>query len=252
MNIIICTYIFIIGLIIGSFLNVCIYRIPKGESISYPPSHCTVCGKRIKPYDLIPVISWIILRGKCRSCGDRISIRYALIEMATGISFILTYLKYGLTLEGLKFFILIPFIIVIGMIDFDTTDIYSITTWSAIAIGIVFIIINYFLGMPVKNYILGGLTAGGFITFIILLTKGMGWGDAELCLLCGLFLGFKQSLLMLMLSFIIGGISALLLILLKKKTRKDYIPFGPSIAMGALIVMFFGGRILEWYFQLFI
>src|SRR4051794_38403015 len=99
----------IIGLIIGSFLNVCIFRVPRGESISFPPSHCTKCGTRIKSYDLFPVISYFILGGKCRKCGDRISIRYPLIELATGILFFLIYLKFGLTIDLIKFTLLCCF-----------------------------------------------------------------------------------------------------------------------------------------------
>ena len=117
--------IFMLGLLIGSFLNVCIYRIPRGESIAYPPSHCTSCGSNIKSYDLIPVISWIFLRGKCRNCDQKISMRYALVELATAILFLLTYLQYGVSIFLLRFIILIPFLIVIAMIDYDTMDVYT-------------------------------------------------------------------------------------------------------------------------------
>lgn len=251
MDIIVTIFIFIMGLLIGSFLNVCIYRIPREESIAYPPSHCTVCGNRIKPYDLIPVLSWILLRGKCRYCGEKISIRYALIEMITGIFFALTYLKYGYTLECFKFIILIPFLIVIGMIDYDTTDVYAKTTWTGTAVGIIFIIVNFYYGLGIKTYIYGGLLGGGVISLIILITRGMGWGDAEICLLSGVFLGLPSTILMLFMSFVIGGLSGVILIASGKKTRKDYIPFGPSIVAASIMTILIGNNIMNWYMNIF-
>ena len=194
MEIIFVIYIFIFGLLIGSFLNVCIYRIQRGENIAYPPSHCTSCGNKIKSYDLIPVLSWIFLRGKCRNCGERISSRYALVEFFTAIIFLLTYFQYGISIYLARFLILIHFLIVIAMIDYDTMEVYTTTTWFAITMGIAFLGVNFYLGEPVATYLYGGLLGAGTITFIILMSKlilgteGMGWGDAEICGLCGLFL----------------------------------------------------------------
>lgn len=245
--------IFILGLLIGSFLNVCIYRIPKGESIAYPPSHCSSCGSSIKAYDLIPVLSWTILRGKCRSCQGKISSRYALVEMSTAILFLLTYFQYGITIELLKFLMLIPFLIVIAMIDYDTMDVYTTTTWIPIILGVILLAVNFYLGQPVATYIYGGLLGGGIITFIILASKvilgqeGMGWGDAEIAGLCGLFLGFKLTLLMMLFSFIIGGIIGIYLLRFKKKSRRSEMPFGPSIIMAAFLIIIWGEKILNWY-----
>lgn len=237
-----------LGLLIGSFLNVCIYRIPRGESIAYPPSHCTNCGNNIKPYDLIPVISYIFfLKGKCRYCGEKISIRYPLIELFTGVVFMLIYKYYGLSMEFIKFAVLSCFLIVIGMIDFDTTDVYFKTTMSGIIVGIVFLIVYYFNGYNIWTYILGALIGGGFISLIILITGGMGWGDAEMCFLAGIYLGWKLTLVMLFLSVVLGGIIGILLIATKKKSKKDYIPFGPYIALGAMMAVVWGEGILKWY-----
>lgn len=243
--------IFILGLLIGSFLNVCIFRIPRGESISYPPSHCTGCGTRIKPYDLFPIISFILLKGKCRNCGEQISIRYPLIEFLTGLLFLSLYIVYGVSFELLKFMILIPFILVIGIIDLETTDVYFKTTLSGSISGIILLIIGNYLGFSYLEYIYGALIGGGVISLIIILTGGMGWGDAEICFLCGLFLGMRMTLLMLFISFVIGGIIGAILIIFKKKSHKDYIPFGPFIALAALFCIFFGEEILAWYFSLF-
>jgi len=246
-------YIFILGLLIGSFLNVCIYRIPRGESISYPPSHCTSCGNNIKYYDLIPVLSWVILKGKCRNCDERISIRYALIEFGTAILFLLTYFQYGVSINLARYLILIPFLIVIAMIDYDTMEVYTMTTWITIAIGVVFLGVDFYKGQPVVTYIYGGILGAGIIIFIILLSKlilgteGMGWGDAEICGLCGLFLGFKLTIAMLFFSFIIGGIIGVYLLRVKKKNGRSEMPFGPSIIMAALLIIIWGDKILNWY-----
>lgn len=242
--------IFTLGLLIGSFLNVCIYRIPKGECISYPPSHCTVCNERIKPSDLIPVLSYLLLKGKCRNCGTGISIRYPLTEFMVGLMFLSLYFLYGISFELIKYMILIPFIIVIGIIDLETTDVYLKTTLPGIIAGIVLIIFGHYLGIEYWEFIYGGLLGGALISLIVLITGGMGWGDAEICLLCGLFMGIRLTLLMLFLSFIIGGSIGVILILLRKKSRKDYIPFGPIISLSSLICVYFGENIILWYISL--
>jgi leader peptidase (prepilin peptidase)/N-methyltransferase len=239
-------FIVIFGLTIGSF---CIFRIPREESISFPPSHCTNCGTRIKPYDLFPVVSYVLLKGKCRKCGEKISIRYPLIELSTGIIFFFIYLKVGFTIELIKFALLSCFLIVIGMIDYDTTDVYSLTTWSGIATGAIFLTIAFVSGNTYLTYIFGALLGGGVIALIILTTHGMGWGDFEISLLSGLFLGFKLSIIMLFSSFVLGGIIGVILVLTKKKSRKDYIPFGPAIVMGTFLAIFFGQQIINWYFN---
>lgn len=246
------TFIVLLGLVIGSFLNVCIYRIPLEQSLSFPPSHCTSCGSRIKPYDLILVLSYIFLKGKCRNCGEKISLRYPAIELTTGVLFGALYIQYGLCFLLAKYAVLICFLIVIGMIDFDTTDVYFKTTLSGSLVGVGFLTYGYFISLSVTTFLLGGLLAGGVIAIIILLTHGMGWGDAEICLLVGLFLGFKLTLLMLFLSFVIGGGTGVFLILLKKKTRKDYIPFGPFIAIAAIITAIFGEKIIMLYLNTFL
>lgn len=245
--------IFILGLLIGSFLNVCIYRIPRGESIAYPPSHCTSCGNNIKSYDLIPVISWIFLSGKCRSCGEKISIRYALVELATAILFLLTYFRYGVSIFLLRYLILIPFLLVIAMIDYDTMEVYTTTTWLAIAMGAVLLGVNFYMREQVATYVYGALLGAGIIIIIILLSKlilgteGMGWGDAEICGLCGLFLGFKLTLIMIFFSFIIGGVIGVYLLRFKKKNGRSEMPFGPSIIMAAFLSILWGDKILNWY-----
>lgn len=245
-------FIIVLGLIIGSFLNVCIYRIPREESISFPPSHCTNCNSKIKAYDLFPVISFLLLRGKCRHCGEKISIKYPLIEMITSALFLALYIKFGISFELIKFIVFISFIVVIGIIDFETTDVYFKTTLSGIILGLGFILIGHFYGLEVWTYIFGGVLGGGIISVIVLLTHGMGWGDVEICLLAGIFLGFKLTVVMLFISFVTGGVLGLLLIVTKKKSRKDYIPFGPFISLGTIMTVFFGEQLLNLYISQFI
>jgi leader peptidase (prepilin peptidase)/N-methyltransferase len=243
-------FIFVTGILIGSFLNVCIYRIPRDESIAFPASHCTSCGKNIKYYDLVPILSYIFLKGRCRYCGEKISIRYPAIEALTGILFLSVYLKYGFALDTLKYIIFIALLILIGMIDLETTDIY----FSTIIIGNIFAIIFLIYGakyqIGVMNYIYGAVIGGGIISLIIILTKGMGWGDAEMCFFSGLFLGIKFTIVMIFFSFVFGSIIGLILILLKKKSRKEYIPFGPFIAIAGIFTVLLGNKILFFYYIL--
>lgn len=245
-------YIFvtIFGLLIGSFLNVCIYRIPRGESISFPPSHCTSCNYRLKWYDLVPVFSFLFLKGRCRNCGEKISPRYPIIELANCLLYVAVYSVYGISPELVKFALLGSLLIVIGMIDLDTTDVYFKTTMTGIILGTVWIVFSYFTTGEFLSYVMGGALAGGLIAVIILLTHGMGWGDFEICLMLGLFLGLRLSALMLFLSFLIGGMTGLILILAGKKSRKDYIPFGPSIAAAGIVTMIIGNGIISWYLSL--
>lgn len=247
MNVLYSLYFLCLGLLLGSFYNVCIYRIPREESVAFPPSNCTSCNTRLKPLDLVPVLSYVFLKGRCRYCREKISPRYALVELFTGIAFLWLFLTYGITVECLKYIVLISFLIVIGMIDYDTTDVYSITTYSGIAFGVIFILINYFMGFEFKSYIYGGILAAATIALIIIFTGGMGWGDFEIALMCGLYLGFEKSIVLLFSSFIIGGVVGAFLILTKKKTKNDYIPFGPSIASAALFTLLFGERIISFY-----
>lgn len=240
--------IFIFGTIIGSFLNVCIYRMPRNQSIAYPPSHCTNCNNNLKPYDLIPILSYILLKGRCRYCREKVSERYPIIEFLTGILYVLVYVKYGIAIDAIKYIIMVSILIVIGMIDLDTTNIYFKTTLVGFIVAVTFLAIHAYRGLSVMNYIYGGIIGGGTLALIILITKGgMGWGDAEICFVCGLFLGLKLTLLMLFLSFVIGSLIGLALISLKRKTRKDYIPFGPFIVLASIITILWGQGIITWY-----
>ncbi|MBO0574846.1 prepilin peptidase [Clostridium botulinum] len=238
----------ILGIIIGSFLNVCIYRIPKGESIIYPPSYCEKCGVNIKLYDLIPVISYMILRGKCRCCKSKISLRDPLIELITGILSLSIYYLCGLNLNFIKYIIFVSFIIIIGLIDLDTTDVYSKTTISAMIIGVIYILVEkFYFGYGIKTYIYAVLLCTIVIGTIILTTKGMGSGDLDIYIVVSLFLGFKITALTIFFSFVFGALIGILLIVSKRKSRKDYIPFGPFIAIASIFSILFGDKVFLFY-----
>lgn len=242
--------IFIVGLLIGSFLNVCIYRIPKNKSVCFPPSHCPDCSKRIKYYDLIPVISYIILKGRCRFCRENISPRYPLIELFTGLIFTAAFLRWGITIEFIKIVILISVLIIVTFIDFEYCIIPGKLMIFTLISGIILNIIGNKSNANLLCYLYGFLAGGGVLLLIVLLTGGMGGGDVQLMAVIGLFLGLRLIILNLLLSFIIGAAAGITLILLKKKKRRDYIPFGPWISAGTLISVFWGDWIINWYISL--
>lgn len=242
----------IIGLVIGSFLNVCIYRIPREESISYPPSHCGSCNHKLAPLDLIPLVSYIFLRGRCRYCREKISIRYPVVEALNGILYVIVYMRYGLTIFTVKFCILASLLIVIGLIDYNTQDVYTSTTAFGLIIGVIFIAVQNFIYKEGTADILIGALAGVLIIgMIVFLTGGMGEGDIEIAGVCGLFLGVKLILLTLFISVIVGGITGIIILALKLKDKKDSMAFGPCIAMGAIVSMLFGNQLINMYFGLF-
>lgn len=243
----------IFGLIIGSFLNVCIFRIPKEESIAYPPSHCTSCGYELKPKDLIPIFSYLFLKGRCRSCGDRISIRYPIIEGINGLCYLLIYSKYGISIDGIFFCILASLLIVISMIDFDTKEVYRSTTVFGFILGIIYIgISGFYSHVNYMDNILGGIIGFLIIFLIVKLTKAMGEGDYEISAICGLFLGWKGIILGLFLAIVIGGIYGSIILASKSKGRKDEMAFGPFIAIGSFISMLYFAEIMKIYLGIFI
>ena len=240
--------VFIFAITIGSFLNVCIYRIPAEKSIVRPPSSCGGCGHQLAWKDLFPILSYLILKGKCRYCNTKVSLRYPLVEFMTGVLISILYLKFGLGYEFIKYSILVFFLIVIALIDYDTTDVYSITTIPAIVLGTIFVFIESFQGVLgigdfFKNFLVGmsgAIICGVIIGAICYFTGGMGEGDIEIAVLGGVFLGGQLSIFMILFSFIIGALVGIVLILSKKKKKSDYIPFGPSIAISIYMVLILG------------
>jgi len=243
----------IIGMIIGSFLNVCTFRVPNEESISYPPSHCSNCNHRLMPLDLIPIFSFIFLRGRCRYCKEKISFQYPIVEALNCIFYVIIFFEYGVSIATLKYFVLISLLIVISFIDYKTQYVYQSNIIFGLICGIIFMLINFMLYKSgILDSIMGSIIGFLIIKTIVVITKGMGDGDAEIALVCGLFLGVKGILIGLFLSVIIGGASGVLIIILKLKNLKDKIAFGPFIAVGTFISMIWTKEILEWYMKMFL
>lgn len=241
--------IFVLGIIIGSFLNVCIYRLPQNQSIVNPPSHCLNCNTQLKVLDLIPILSYLLLHGKCRYCANPYSPRYAVVELITGFLFLWCFQIIGLGPELLKVLIFAAFLIVITFIDYDYQLIMDkILVWFAGAGAV----INLYIGYPrISDMLFAALVGGALLLLIAVLTNGgMGGGDIKFVAALGFWLGVKLTLVMLFLTFVIGGCSGALLLIFKIKGRKDYIPFGPFIASGALISILYGIKIIWWYLHI--
>ena len=252
MDLLILIYAFIFGTLIGSFLNVVVYRLPREESLSFPPSHCPTCNNRLKFYDLFPIISYLGLRGKCRSCGSRISIRYPIVEGITGFLFFMSVYTFGMSLVTIQYIIIIGLLIPIFLIDYDHYIIPDGLNLSIFIVAVAVVLIQIITGEKQWNeflyHILGMLIGGGFFLFIAIVTNGaMGGGDIKIMAALGFLFGVKNTLLLMFLSFILGGILSVILLLLKIKKRKDPIPFGPFICLAALITIFWGNQIIEWY-----
>lgn len=246
-------FIALIGLVIGSFLNVCIFRIPEEVSIAFPPSHCFSCGHRLKAFDLIPVLSYIFLKGRCRYCHAKISIQYPIIEIINAVFYVLIYYKFGLNIITVKYMFLVSILIVVGMIDFKTQFIYDSTFYVSLAVGLIFLAICFFQNQGQALELFLGAVAGFLIIgSIVIVTHGMGEGDIEVATICGLFIGIKGLMLTLFLAVIIASIEGAAVLIMKNKTLKDKIAFGPSIAAGSIITIFCGHALLNLYIKLFI
>ena len=245
--------ILIIGLCIGSFLNVCIYRIPREESIAFPPSHCTSCGYELKAVDLIPVISYLLLKRKCRKCGEKISINDPLVELLNGVLYLLIFLRFGLSLSFVFYSLLTSLLIVISYIDLDSKYIYLSTTILGVVLAAIYIVVGlYTKDISISNNILGGAIGYGIIYLIVVITKGMGQGDAEVAGVCGLFIGIKGILVCLFIAVVLGGLVAAIILIFKLKEKKSEIAFSPYISIGSIVYILLGKEILSLYLNFFI
>lgn len=247
--------VFVFGLLIGSFLNVCIYRIPLEKSIVYPRSSCLQCGKSLTIIDLIPIISYIFLEGKCRYCKNYISVRYASIELLTAILFIFAYMNLGISLKMIQTLILISFLIIITFIDYDYQLILDKLLIPLGTIGVIFIFVNsllynYILYSKMADALIGSFLGGGLLFIINYLSRGgIGWGDIKFGFVIGIWLGWQHTLITLMLAFILGGIVGIVLIVFKLKEKKDYIPFGPFLSFAMFVNYFYGNQIIYLYLE---
>jgi leader peptidase (prepilin peptidase)/N-methyltransferase len=260
------------GLIVGSFLNVCIARIPLESSIISPPSHCPRCNTPIRWYDNIPLVSFAVLGGRCRTCGQRISWRYPLVELLNGLLFLWAIIEFGFTGEAILVMALCSTLVVITFIDLDHQIIPDVITYPGMVIGLgvapffmstLAVPLSFGLGTvlpPLGQYGTAflnafiGLVLGGAPLYLIGLlweklrkVEAMGGGDVKYMSMVGSFLGWKGAFLTIMLGAVSGSIVGVALILLKKHRADNVIPFGPFLAFGTLLTLFRGPEIIAWY-----
>lgn len=240
--------IFLIGISIGSFLNVCIYRIPKKEDIVFERSHCMSCGNVLKWYELIPLFSFLVQGGKCRNCKTELSVQYPLIELLNGLIYVWIFMAKGFQPESILFCICASVLIVISVIDWRT---YEIPFGCNIVIGILGIVRVILDLAHWYNYVIGFFAVSGLFLIIYWITKGrgIGGGDIKLMAAAGLLLGWQNILLALMIGSIAGSVIHLTLMKVQGKDR--VLAFGPYLAFGIFISMLYGNNLITWYLGMF-
>lgn len=240
---------FIYGLIIGSFLNVCIYRIPYGKSVIVPGSSCESCGHKLKFKDMIPVVSYITDKGKCRYCGHDYSVQYPFIELLNAFMYSFTVIKFGFSFNSVIIFLIISTLIVLSVIDFKYKVIYDRFHVIGVIVGVIYIVFD----TETFIYKIIGLMIGFLIFFAIaVFTNALGGGDVKLMAVIGFIFGIEGILFVTFFSFITGALTATLLIILRVKDRKDEIPFGPFVSISVMLYIFFGSYIIDWYLSIWI
>ncbi|MBC7331928.1 MAG: prepilin peptidase [Synergistetes bacterium] len=241
--------IFLIGLVIGSFLNSCIYRLPRGVSIVHPPSFCPSCGHRLYWFDLIPLLSYLLLKGKCRYCGYRISFYYPLVELLTGFLFLAMYFKFGISVNFVFSCFFVSLLEFISFVDLKHYEVMDSAVYLGLAGGIVFSLFNF--GTDGVIFSLKGVIYGaGIIAFIFYVSNGgMGEGDIGIAAFIGAWLGNYNTIVALIVAFLIGGVFAVFLLLFGLKKIGEKIPFGPFLAIGALIAFLGGESLIEFYWR---
>ncbi|NDI35403.1 prepilin peptidase [Chengkuizengella sediminis] len=239
-------YLFILGLVLGSFFNVVGLRVPNKQSIIKPPSHCPHCQHRLGVWDLIPVFSYLFTKGNCRHCGEKVSPIYMFGELLTGFLFVWVYSITGFTGELIIGLLLVCLSVIITISDLK----YMIIPNKVLLFFLPFLFIARILfpSQSIWYYVLGFFVGGGILLLLAIISRGgMGMGDVKLFALYGFIIGFDRILLALFVASVIGMIVGFTLIILKKVQRKQPIPFGPYLALGTLIMYGYGDEIIQWY-----
>ena len=248
-DIILFSIIFLFGIVIGSFLNVCIFRIPNKEDIVKTGSHCMSCGYRLKWYDMVPVISFLILRGKCRKCGAKLSVQYPLIEAANGILYVLIVWTGGLGIESLLYCLLASALLVLSVIDFRTYEIPFGINLFILALGLIRVGTDY---QNFLTYLIGLLSVSAFLAVLYYATGGraIGGGDVKLMAACGLLLGWKLIILAFLSGCIFGAV--IHVIRMRISGESHVLAMGPYLSMGVLVAALWGEKMLTWYLAQFV
>lgn len=241
------TYAAIMGFIIGSFLNVCIYRIPLHLNIAKGRSFCPSCHKNLKAYDMVPIFSYFILRGKCRNCKKPISVQYPLVEALTGGLFLLAFLTYDFTFYGFLLCFFFCCLIVVAVTDMETMTIPDV-----LHICILLLAIANLIAAPEHLFekCIGLIVVSVPMLLIAALTNGFGGGDIKLCAVCGLFLGWKLVVLGAFIGCLLAACWSMVLILQRKAGKKTMISFGPFLCIGFVLASLYGTQLITWYLSL--
>ncbi|MEK3880356.1 prepilin peptidase [Paenibacillus sp. FSL M7-0420] len=247
MTSIVASYITLIGLILGSFYNVVALRIPAGESLLRPPSHCPSCNTQLRSRDLIPVLSYVLNRGSCRYCGSRISPLYMLGEATTGLLFLGIYLQFGLTGKGIIGYLLVSLAVIVTVSDLKFMLIPDKVL--LFFLPILATVVLLFPEGTLVSHLLGAV-AGSGILLLLVLFGGMGMGDAKLMALLGMVLGFPNTILAFLLACVLGTVVGGTLLFTGRIQRKQHIPFGPWLAAGALLAFAYGSHLISGYLAL--
>lgn len=239
-----------LGLAVGSFLNVCIYRLPRGESLVHPRSRCPQCGRPLAWFDNVPLASWLALRGRCRQCGGPIAGRYPLVELVTALVWILIAVMTPPGMLLASRLVLATALIVLFMIDLEHQILPNVITLPGIAVGFLFSLVappgpvSSIVGILLGAGILYAIAAG---YYLLRGEEGMGMGDVKMLAMLGAFLGWKAVLLTLVLSSFAGAIVGVLLMVVSRENLKYALPFGTFLALGALVAMLVGDDLIAWY-----
>ena len=240
--------IIVYGICIGSFLNVCIYRIPKKENIIIESSHCMSCGRKLRWYELIPLLSFIIQGGKCRGCKTKLSVQYPIIELSNGLLYLVIFLKFGFTLQTLLYMALTSVLIVISVIDFRTYEIPFGCNVFIFVLGVIRVIID----LPhMSKYVIGFFAISAFLYILYYFSKGraIGGGDIKLMAAAGLLLGFDKIILAFVIGCVVGSI--LHIIRMKLSGKNHMLAFGPYLSIGIWISMMWGEELIKMYLNSF-
>jgi len=246
--------VFTFGLIVGSFVNVCIWRLPREESVVFPASHCPACNKPIRPYDNIPVVSYLWLAGRCRSCRVGISWRYPFVELLHGLAALFLIQRFGPTVQAAIWGLFLATLIAVVFIDIDHQIIPDAITLPGMVIGI--LAASTVLSTGWADSVLGLLLGGGLFYLIAVLSEvllkkeGMGGGDIKLIAMIGAFLGWRQMLLTIFLGALSGALIGLFLVFVRGRSRAEPIPFGPFLSLGAIVALFWGQALVDGYLAL--
>jgi leader peptidase (prepilin peptidase)/N-methyltransferase len=242
---------FALGAIVGSFLNVVAWRLPRGESLVKPGSHCPKCDAPVRPYDNVPVLSWLLLRGRCRDCGEPISPRYPIVEALTGLLCALVVVVKGTDQDALLGIVFVLVLVPITLIDLDVRLIPNVLTIAGSVAALAILALTDPGGIPA--HLIAAAVAGGFLgAAVFLYPRGMGMGDAKLAGMMGLFLGREVAPAMFV-AFLTGTLVGVVIIARVGAAtgRKTAIPFGPYLAFGGLVGLLAGGPIVDWYLGTF-